>query len=64
MSEDEKKAAKGFIADCQKKTGATDEEVDKILDNNSMDSQKAKCLGSCMMEQFGMVRTDEMLHSE
>lgn len=47
---------KGQLEKCQKKVGATDEQIDNLLDGKDTNSDIAKCLAACALEQYTIVR--------
>lgn len=50
-----KEMLKGMAAECKTKEGATDADVDDMVDKKLPSTKPAKCLNACMMEQFGVV---------
>lgn len=56
LSDDEKKMVKGQLKKCQEKVGATDEQIDNLLDGKDTNSDIAKCLAACALEQYTIVR--------
>lgn len=46
---------RGMAAECKEKEGASDAEVDDMVDKKMPSTKPAKCLNACMMEQFGIV---------
>lgn len=50
-----KEMLKGMAADCKEKEGATDEDVDGMINKDIPTTKPAKCLNACMMDQFGVV---------
>lgn len=46
---------RGMAAECKEKTGASDAELEEMIDKNLPTTQPGKCLNACMMDQFGIV---------
>lgn len=56
MDENEgKEMLRGMASDCKTKEGASDDEVNGMINKELPTTQSAKCLNACMMEQFGVV---------
>lgn len=52
-----KEMLKGMAADCKEKEGASDEDVDLMVNKGIPTNKPGKCLNACMMDQFGVVRS-------
>lgn len=53
---------RGMAAECKEKEGASDAEVDDMIDKKMPTTQPGKCLNACMMDQFGIVRSSWFLN--
>lgn len=42
-------------SDCKEKEKATDDDVEKMVQESYPDTKEGKCLVACMLEQFGVV---------
>lgn len=42
--------------DCKEKEKATDDDVEKMIEEKYPETKEGKCLVACMQEQFGVVR--------
>lgn len=51
-----KEMLKGMAADCKEKEGASDDDVDGMVNKAIPTTKPGKCLNACMMDQFGVVR--------
>lgn len=57
MSLDERKAMeKQLLNECKTKEGATDADVESILNRQLPTTQSAKCLNACLVETVGLVK--------
>lgn len=59
LSDEEKQMVKGQLKNCQKTEGATDDQVDNFLSGKDLNTQQAKCMAICALEQFAVVREPE-----
>lgn len=50
-----KEMLKGMAADCKEKEGASDADVEEMINKKIPTNKPAKCLNACMMDQFGVV---------
>lgn len=53
--EEGKDMIRAMAADCKAETGASDSDVDNMIDKKMPDSKPAKCLNACMMKLFNIV---------
>lgn len=50
--------ARGMASTCKESEGASDDEVDEMINKTEPTTMTGKCLNACMMEQFGVVSHD------
>lgn len=46
---------KSMVKDCQKSSGASDDEVNILMEDHVRLSKEAKCMMTCVLKQFSMV---------
>lgn len=44
-----------LAADCKEQSNATDADLNDMIEGNLPKTQEAKCMSSCMLEQFQLV---------
>lgn len=57
ISDDDREMFKTMTEDCKKTSKASDADVDNIMDGKIPETQESKCMMTCIMKQFTMVRS-------
>uniref|UniRef100_A0A182VRN5 Odorant-binding protein 13 n=1 Tax=Anopheles minimus TaxID=112268 RepID=A0A182VRN5_9DIPT len=52
--EQAKEMLRGLASECKTKEGATDDDVERFVNDKMPESRTQKCLAGCMQEQFGI----------
>lgn len=55
LGEEEKKMIRTQLSTCQKKEGVSEAEMNEFFTGKNLQSDKAKCLTACALEQFTIV---------
>lgn len=61
MSKEELEMIRPMLEDCQKKEGITDDQLNEMIEKESMDTREAKCMGNCMMKTLTFVSNNSIL---
>lgn len=46
---------KSMVKECQTSSGASDDDLNLLMDGKTPESKEAKCMTTCVMKQFSMV---------
>lgn len=64
ISDEDKEMFKTMAEDCKKSSGASDDDVNKMMDGNIPDTKPSKCMATCIAKQFSMVSSNSCVWIE
>lgn len=58
-AEEDLEMMKGLADECKKKEGATDQDIQDMVDKKIPNTTAGKCMMNCLQEQFGIVENNQ-----